>query len=234
MYPLKVCVCVRVCVCVLAAQLCPTLCDPMDCSLPGSLSMGFSRQEYWSRLPCPLPGDLPNPGIETASLFFFFFFETEFPLLVDITSNKTLQCICFPLMKVIWLSGALNGSWNNRSVHHRLRTLTDVWPWRPWEPCGHGSWVIYLDLPPDCPCVVSGTLIPHSLNTILFFLHHLDICYTVLLEQMFAGFFFRLSSSFQSVAGSLLLEHQLCFMKPQKSPFGPLKRQLCHVEATHS
>ena len=28
------------------------------------LSMGFSRQEYWSRLPCPFPGDLPNPGIK--------------------------------------------------------------------------------------------------------------------------------------------------------------------------
>ena len=30
--------------------------------------MGFSRQEYWSGLPCPLPEDLPNPGIEPASL----------------------------------------------------------------------------------------------------------------------------------------------------------------------
>ena len=32
------------------------------------LSMGFSRQEYWSGLPCPPPGDLPQPGIESASL----------------------------------------------------------------------------------------------------------------------------------------------------------------------
>ena len=32
------------------------------------LSMRFSRQEYWSGLPCPSPGDLPNPGIEPASL----------------------------------------------------------------------------------------------------------------------------------------------------------------------
>ena len=29
------------------------------------LSMGFSSQEYWSGLPCPPPGDLPDPGIET-------------------------------------------------------------------------------------------------------------------------------------------------------------------------
>ena len=36
------------------AQSCPTLHDPMDCSLPGSsLSMGLSRQECWSRLPLP-------------------------------------------------------------------------------------------------------------------------------------------------------------------------------------
>ena len=32
------------------------------------LSMGFSRQEYWSGLPFPTPGDLPDPGIEPASL----------------------------------------------------------------------------------------------------------------------------------------------------------------------
>ena len=32
------------------------------------LSMGFSRQEYWNGLPCPSPGDLPNPGIEPAFL----------------------------------------------------------------------------------------------------------------------------------------------------------------------
>ena len=32
------------------------------------LSMGFSRQEYWSGLPFPLPGDLPDPGIELVSL----------------------------------------------------------------------------------------------------------------------------------------------------------------------
>ena len=33
------------------------------------LSMGFSRQEYWSEMQCSLAGDLPNPGIQPASLF---------------------------------------------------------------------------------------------------------------------------------------------------------------------
>ena len=50
------------------AHLCLTFCDPMDSSLPQSpLSMGFSRQEYWSGLSFPSPGNLPtqvsNPGL---------------------------------------------------------------------------------------------------------------------------------------------------------------------------
>ena len=40
----------------------------MDCNLPGCLVYGiFPRQEYWSGLPCPPPGDLSDPGIEPAS-----------------------------------------------------------------------------------------------------------------------------------------------------------------------
>ena len=56
-------------------QSCPTFCDPMDSSVhrdsatrQAPLSMGFSRQEYWSRLPCPSLGDLPGPGIKPTSL----------------------------------------------------------------------------------------------------------------------------------------------------------------------
>ena len=48
-------------------QLCLTLCNPVDCSLPGFSSIGFSRQEYWSCLPFPSPGDLPDPGIDPGS-----------------------------------------------------------------------------------------------------------------------------------------------------------------------
>ena len=40
------------------AQSCPTLSDPMDCSLPGSSVHGFSRQEYWSGVPLPSPSVL--------------------------------------------------------------------------------------------------------------------------------------------------------------------------------
>ena len=40
----------------------------MDCSPAGSSPWGFSRQEYWSGLLFPPPGDLPDPGIEPGSL----------------------------------------------------------------------------------------------------------------------------------------------------------------------
>ena len=51
----------------LVAKLCPTLVAPWTVAHQAPLSMGFSRQEYWSGLPFPSPGDLPNPGIEPES-----------------------------------------------------------------------------------------------------------------------------------------------------------------------
>ena len=47
---------------------CLTLCDPISVAHQAPLSMGFSRREHWSGLPCPPPGDLPDPGIEPTSL----------------------------------------------------------------------------------------------------------------------------------------------------------------------
>ena len=49
------------------AQSCSTLCDPMTVAYKAPLSMEFSRQEYWSALPFPSPGDLPDPGTEPKS-----------------------------------------------------------------------------------------------------------------------------------------------------------------------
>ena len=48
-------------------QPCPTLATLCTISHQAPLSMGFSRQEYWSGLPFLLPGDLPDPGIEPVS-----------------------------------------------------------------------------------------------------------------------------------------------------------------------
>ena len=52
-------------------QLCPTLCNPMDCSPPASSVHGISQArilEYWSGLLFTFLGDLPDPGIEPRSL----------------------------------------------------------------------------------------------------------------------------------------------------------------------
>ena len=68
------------CVC---AQSCPAI-----CAHQASLCMGFSRQEYWSGLPCPPPGDLPYPGMEPvppASLAFAGRF---------ITASTTWEALC--------------------------------------------------------------------------------------------------------------------------------------------
>ena len=48
-------------------QSCPTHCR-QTITLQAPLSIEFSRQEYWSGLPCPPPGDFPDPGIKSVSL----------------------------------------------------------------------------------------------------------------------------------------------------------------------
>ena len=55
--------------CMLVIQSCLTLCDVTSWAVThqASLFMEFSRQEYWSGLPFPSPGDLPNPGIKPGS-----------------------------------------------------------------------------------------------------------------------------------------------------------------------
>ena len=78
-----VCVCVCVCVCALVlssfsrVQLFATL---WTVAHQAPLSMGFPRQEYWSRLLFPSPEDLPSPGIEpTSPALAGGFFTTEPP-----------------------------------------------------------------------------------------------------------------------------------------------------------
>ena len=91
------------------AQSCPTLCDPMDyiaCLAP--LSMEFSRQEYWSGLPFPSPGDLPDPGIKPGfpvlqaedmlpgedillSILPFFFFLKKYLKYLNVSFRQQIQ-----------------------------------------------------------------------------------------------------------------------------------------------
>ena len=56
------------CVRAKSLQSCPPLCEFKAVTYQASLSVGFSRQEYWSGLPYPPPRDLPDPGTEPVSL----------------------------------------------------------------------------------------------------------------------------------------------------------------------
>ena len=56
--------CVCVCVCAYLLSQVQLFATPWTVAHQAPLSMGLSRQEYWNRLSCPPPGDLPDPGIE--------------------------------------------------------------------------------------------------------------------------------------------------------------------------
>ena len=63
-------------------QLCPTLCDSMDCSLPGFSVHGIFQARIWSRLSCPPPGDLPL-GFQTNELICWSWWDLQYILRGD-------------------------------------------------------------------------------------------------------------------------------------------------------
>ena len=78
-----------VCVCVLVTLSCLTFCDHVDWALQAPLSIGlFCRQEYWSGLPFPSSGDLPDPVIEPGSP------ALQADSLTMWATRDTLVCIC--------------------------------------------------------------------------------------------------------------------------------------------
>ena len=56
----------------LVTQLCPALWDPLDCSPPGPLSMGYFRPKYWNGLIFPTPGDRSYPEVKPCIAGRFF------------------------------------------------------------------------------------------------------------------------------------------------------------------
>ena len=93
-------VCVCVCVCSVT-QSCATLCNPMDLAQQAPLSMEFSRQEFWSRLSFPTPGDLLDPVL----MYSFPSFE---PVHFSMSDSNCCFLICIQASqkacKVAWYS----------------------------------------------------------------------------------------------------------------------------------
>ena len=77
--------------CFSSVQLCATL-RTVACQVP--LSMGFSRQEYWSGLRSPPPGDLHDPGIEPVSLNIFCTGRQVLYLQCHLGSPHIIACLC--------------------------------------------------------------------------------------------------------------------------------------------
>ena len=81
-------------VCVNALQSCPTVCNPIDCSLPGSSVHGISRQKYWSELPCPPPGVFLTQGSNPCFLSLLHWQVGFFTISTTWEDTPTSLCCC--------------------------------------------------------------------------------------------------------------------------------------------
>ena len=148
---------INVCVlsCFSPVQLCGTL---WTVARQVPLSIGFSRQEYWSGLPCPSPGELPDPEMESASLlspafvgsFFFFFFFFFLPLVLPgkphLTYRRNLmirwgQPACLNLPTSLILDSARR---KRREI--KVQSCSELGPSKEW---GHHMGRIWL----GCSCL---------------------------------------------------------------------------------
>ena len=118
-------------------SVCLTLCDPMDYSPLGSSVHGFPRQEYWSELPFPSPGNLLDPGTELMSPALAWGFFTAKPLgSKKQTTKQTPKYLSIHLCSIISPSYLLQGPlgnifwkskfwahWSNSPAPHSIPSL---------------------------------------------------------------------------------------------------------------
>ena len=137
------------------AQSCLTLCNPWTVAHQAPPSMGFSRQEYWSGLPFPSPGDLPDPGIEPRSPTLQADALTSAPPGKPNISYFLLLILCRPwptvwdLLNVWW---RLDINKKNVAVEHSV--------WRTWA-CE------FRELPRTFLEMLLSRFIPFVLHSIL-------------------------------------------------------------------
>ena len=129
---LYIIVCAWVLSCFSLVQLCATLWTVAHQAL---LSMGVSRQEYWSGLPCPPPGDLPDPGIKPESLMspalagrFFTASTTWEASLQLLISNCQSFSTPQPSLVDVWFLIQVK-SWAVEELH--FSTYRHLGPWEP-------------------------------------------------------------------------------------------------------
>ena len=135
-----------------------TLCNPMDVAHQAPLSIGFSRQEYWSGLPFPPPRGLSDPGIKSispalAGRFFFFFLPSE-------PSGKTMKMSLF--IKNHW-----EGFSCVKKRHHLQIPLTKICQ-KVFSP-----WTLHVSRTRLHECGVRCDMCPDTINSLFIFLNGL-------------------------------------------------------------
>ena len=108
----------KVC-CWLVNKSCPTLVTPWTVACQPPLSKGFPRQEYYSGLSFPSPGNLPNPGTESASPAFTGAFFTHWATRESTQFSSVAQ-------SCTTLCNPMNGSMPSLPVHHQLLEFTQT------------------------------------------------------------------------------------------------------------
>ena len=115
------------CVCVCMVSYVQLFATPWTAVHQAPLCMEFSREKYWSGLPLPAPGDLPNPGIEAMSpALAGGFFTTEPPgKSFYIGFNKHLQCMCLSPPECCPQSQdpVINTVWPARCLLHNILSI---------------------------------------------------------------------------------------------------------------
>ena len=109
-----------------------TLCDPMVVAHQALLSMGFCRQEYWSGLPCPLPGYLSDPGIDLVSPTSPSLAGGFFTTAAAAAAAKSLQ-LCPTLCDPIAGSppgSSVPGILQARALEWVAISFSNAWKWR--------------------------------------------------------------------------------------------------------
>ena len=113
------------------------------------LSMGFSRQGYWSGLPCPPPGDFPNPGVEPRSPAL----QSDSLLSEPPGQPKNTGMGGLSLLQEIFLTqesnrGLLHCRWILYQLSYQGSPLTTIWTFKmPFSPNTNEILKIYIFLP---------------------------------------------------------------------------------------
>ena len=125
-------------VCAKSIQSYLTLCDPVDCSLPASFVHEFSKQEHWSGLPFPPPGDLPDPrvGLNSCLLHLLHWQAGSLPLAPPGKPFRLLAVLLFSLSVVSDWCDPMDCSPPGSSVHGVSQARTLEWlaiPFSIWS-----------------------------------------------------------------------------------------------------